>query len=77
MTNGFAAEGFEPSLAVEFDLHAAATYAANFGEDHVLRRDVADVRDSEIPRADVVIVFLLENKILSNIEVTLPFFDAK
>lgn len=55
MTSGFAAEGFTPSLAIEFDLHAAATYAANFGEDHVRWRDIAAIRDSEIPDADVVI----------------------
>ena len=30
-------------LAVEWNLHAAATYAANFGEDHTLWGDIADV----------------------------------
>ena len=55
MTSGFAAEGYTPVLAVEWDLHAAATYAANFGEDHTLWRDIATVRSSEIPKADVVI----------------------
>ena len=42
-------------LAVEWDLHAAATYAANFGEDHTHWGDIADVRDDDIPTADVVI----------------------
>lgn len=55
MTSGFSAEGFTPELAIEFDLHAAATYAANFGEDHTLFRDIATVRAKEVPRADVVI----------------------
>ena len=55
MTSGFAAAGFEPSLAVEWDLHAAATYAANHGEDHTLWRDISDVKPSEVPIADVVI----------------------
>ena len=54
MTSGFVAEDFEPLLAVEFDLHAAATYAANFGEDHTIWRDIASVRSREIPKAQVV-----------------------
>lgn len=55
MTVGFAEEGFTPTLAVEWDIHAAATYAANFGEDHTIAGDIADVQDREIPRADVII----------------------
>ncbi|WP_268794453.1 DNA cytosine methyltransferase [Pseudonocardia thermophila] len=35
MTSGFVQQGFEPVFAVEHDLHAAATYGANFGEEHV------------------------------------------
>ncbi|SDI50175.1 DNA (cytosine-5)-methyltransferase 1 [Actinokineospora alba] len=53
MTSGFVAAGFTPVLAVEHNLHAAATYAANFGEDHVRWADIATVTD--IPRADVII----------------------
>jgi DNA (cytosine-5)-methyltransferase 1 len=53
MTSGFTAAGFTPILAVEHNLHAAATYAANFGEDHVRWADIATVTD--IPRADVII----------------------
>ena len=53
MTSGFVASGFEPASAVEWDLHAAATYAANFGEDHMHWGDIADFRD--VPSADVVI----------------------
>ena len=52
---GFRQEGFEPILAVEWDRRAAATYAANFGEDHVIPGDIAEVTDSEIPRADLII----------------------
>jgi DNA (cytosine-5)-methyltransferase 1 len=52
-TCGFAKAGFEPVLSVEWDLHAAATYAANFGQDHVFWGDIADC--DEIPKADAVI----------------------
>ncbi|MGQ0840679.1 DNA cytosine methyltransferase [Actinokineospora sp.] len=56
MTSGFvAAGGYHPVLAVEWDLHAAATYAANFGEDHVRWADIADIPDADIPAADVII----------------------
>lgn len=55
MTAGFAREGFRSKLAVEFNLHAAATYAANFGEDHTFWGDIADVPDKDIPQVDVVI----------------------
>ncbi|MFG2997058.1 DNA cytosine methyltransferase [Streptomyces sp. NPDC048340] len=56
MTAGFvAAKGYKPVMAVEWDLHAAATYAANFGENHMRWGDIAEVRDQDIPRTDVVI----------------------
>lgn len=55
MTVGFAAEGFEPVLAVEWDRFAAATYAANWGEHHVIPGDIAEVKESQIPAADLVI----------------------
>ena len=55
MTCGFAEVGFKPSLAIEWQLHAAATYAANHGDDHTLWRDVCTVKAREIPRADVVV----------------------
>lgn len=55
MTRGFADEGFAAQLAIEWQLDAAATYAANYGEDHILWRDIATVKSIEIPRADVVI----------------------
>jgi DNA (cytosine-5)-methyltransferase 1 len=54
MTAGFVAEGFEPVAAVEWDVAAAATYAANFGEDHMICSDITDWRRG-IPKADVVI----------------------
>lgn len=55
MTVGFTREGFNPLLAVEWDRYAAATYAANYGEDHVIPGDIAAVANSSIPQADVII----------------------
>lgn len=53
MTRGFSDEGFTPIAAVETDFSAAATYAANFGEDHVLHGRVEDF--IEVPPASIVI----------------------
>ncbi|MET1075868.1 MAG: DNA cytosine methyltransferase [Umezawaea sp.] len=56
MTSGFvAAQGYRPVMAVEWDLHAAATYAANFGEDHMRWADIATIPNDEIPPADLII----------------------
>jgi DNA (cytosine-5)-methyltransferase 1 len=55
MTAGFAAEGFKSKLAVEFNLHAAATYAANFGEAHAFWGDIVNLEESAIPEVEVVI----------------------
>jgi DNA (cytosine-5)-methyltransferase 1 len=55
MTTGFTRHGFTPLMAVEWNLHAAATYAANFGEEHTRWRDINEVLEGEIPEADVVI----------------------
>lgn len=55
MTAGFVANGFDPVLAVEWNLYAAATYAANFREDHTHWGDIGDALKSEIPEADLVI----------------------
>jgi DNA (cytosine-5)-methyltransferase 1 len=55
MTVGFSQEGFNPIMAVEWDRYAAATYAANFGKDHVRAGDIADVKDREIPTAGLMI----------------------
>lgn len=55
MTTGFVQAGFRPVLAVEWNLHAAATYAANHGADHMMWGDIADLPDEDIPEADVVI----------------------
>jgi DNA (cytosine-5)-methyltransferase 1 len=55
MTAGFVRQGFRPVLSVEWNLHAAATYAANFGESHTVWGDIAELPDGKIPRADVVI----------------------
>jgi DNA (cytosine-5)-methyltransferase 1 len=53
MTRGFVDEGFTPVRAVESDLSAAATYAANFGEEHTIWAPVEEV--TAVPGADVVI----------------------
>lgn len=55
MTTGFVRHGFRPVLAVEWNLHAAATYAANFGEDHIYWGDINERLKSDLPKADIVI----------------------
>jgi DNA (cytosine-5)-methyltransferase 1 len=55
MTKGFVRQGFTPVQAVEWDLHAAATYAANFGEDHMRWGDIGTWPTPDIPQVDVVI----------------------
>lgn len=55
MTAGFVSHGFDPRLAVEWELPAAATYAANFGEEHIRCINIADLLDDEIPSVDLVI----------------------
>lgn len=55
MTSGFSGVGFTPVLAVEFNLHAAATYAANFGEDHAVFGDIKSLTTRQVPMADVVV----------------------
>lgn len=55
MTAGFVKAGYEPVLSVEWELHAAATYAANFGADHTYAGDIAQLDNRDIPRADLVI----------------------
>ena len=57
MTVGFANAGFEPVAAVEWDLQAAATYAANFGEDHVHWGDITHWK--KLPYALLIGVLLL------------------
>jgi DNA (cytosine-5)-methyltransferase 1 len=55
LTEGFrsARRGFTPVAAVEWDLSAAATYAANFGDGHTHWCDIAQF--GEVPRVDVVL----------------------
>lgn len=57
MTQGFAATGaYSLVKAVEFDLAAAATYASNFGDDHVYAGSIQDWRaEGDLPAADVII----------------------
>ncbi|WP_424184171.1 DNA cytosine methyltransferase [Actinokineospora sp. G85] len=52
LTEGFRT-AFTPVLAVEHDLAAAATHAANFGAEHVHWGDIAEV--GEVPPADLVV----------------------
>lgn len=47
--------GFEPVAAVEIDREAAATYAHNFGAEHVHVLDIAEWPQEDIPDADVVV----------------------
>ncbi|WP_197680988.1 DNA cytosine methyltransferase [Nocardioides scoriae] len=55
LTSGFVSTGrFAPIAAVEWDLHAAATYAQNFG-DHIHVGDIADWTRGSLPQADVVV----------------------
>lgn len=54
MTRGFLDSGrFEAGFAVEMDVSAAATYAQNFGQEHIFVGPIQDVE--EFPQADVVI----------------------
>ena len=54
MTRGFVDSGyFEPLLAIEADPDAAATYAANFGHDHMDQRPIEQLET--FPSADVLI----------------------
>lgn len=55
LTSGFLDAGFKPVLAVEWDISAASTYAANFGEGHMLWGDIASAGSDAIPRADVIV----------------------
>lgn len=55
ITQGFVSSGlFRPVAAVEIDLHAAATYAANFG-DHVHVGDIQEWVHGSVPAAHVVV----------------------
>lgn len=56
LTSGFTSTGrFTPVAAIEKDLAAAATYAANFGEDHIHLGDIEDWATDDLPAADVVV----------------------
>src|SRR5262249_50722229 len=54
MTRGFVdTDRYEPVFAVEMDEHAAATYGANFGHEHVVAKKIEKVK--RFPKVDVVI----------------------
>lgn len=46
---------FEVVAAVEMDRAAAATYAANYGRDHLFHGKIEDWRTEDIPPADIVV----------------------
>lgn len=49
------APSFRPVLAIDNDAAALSTYAANFGTDHALLRDIGQVSVDEVPSADLVV----------------------
>lgn len=53
LTQGFVDAGFVPVAGSEWDLGAAATYAANFGESHMTYGDISEFQD--FPKADLVV----------------------
>lgn len=56
LSEGFReSERFTPVAAVEKDVYAAATYAANFGEEHIYQGDIAEWVKGDLPEADVVV----------------------
>lgn len=56
LTQGFVqAASYRPVVAVEHNKFAAATYAVNFGADHMHRGDITEWVKGKLPSADVVI----------------------
>lgn len=57
LTAGFVGTGsYRPVAAVENDFAAAATYAANYGEDHIHWGDIGKwVTSGDVPEADIVV----------------------
>jgi DNA (cytosine-5)-methyltransferase 1 len=58
ITEGFRRTGrYQSAAAVEFEVSAAATYAENFGEDHIYQGSILDwlKQDEKAPAADVVV----------------------
>jgi DNA (cytosine-5)-methyltransferase 1 len=56
LTQGFVqAASYRPLAAVEHNKFAAATYAVNFGADHMYRGDITEWVKGRLPSADVVI----------------------
>ena len=51
LSDGLAQAGFRPLLGIDFDPHAAATYAANHPKATVLCRDIASVRAEDVINA--------------------------
>ena len=55
MRLGFEAAGGRCVFTCEWDRYSQRTYRANFGEDHPIAGDIRAVRESEIPRHDVLV----------------------
>lgn len=51
---GFMQAGFDVVWANEFDKDAATTYRANFGDKHLVEKDIRQIDTSEIPDFDVL-----------------------
>ena len=51
---GFIQAGFDVVWANEFDKNAATTYRANFGDKHLVEKDIRQIDTSEIPDFDVL-----------------------
>ena len=69
LTAGFAAAGFEPVVAVEFDRWAAETYTANFGS-HMLCADIGEI---EVTRAATGLTWRVRDSLA---EVQTPEIDV-
>lgn len=52
---GFQQAGFDIVWANEFDHDAATTYRANFGDKHLVEKDIRQVHPQDIPNFDVLV----------------------
>ncbi len=52
---GFQQAGFDIVWANEFDKDAATTYRLNFGNDHLIEKDIRKIEEDQIPDFDVLV----------------------
>ena len=52
---GFKQAGFDIVWANEFDRDAATTYRVNFGDNHLVERDIREINPHDIPDFDVLV----------------------